>query len=64
MGHIYLYRKRDTFVTKLFRQTNFKIGYRVDKSIEHILKCKNQNVTKYLAIEVYKLSCLFCGKPT
>jgi hypothetical protein len=41
--------KETTFVTKLFRQTNFKISYRMNTSIERTLKSKNKNFNKYLA---------------
>jgi hypothetical protein len=41
--------KETTFGTKLFRQTNFKIAYRMNNSVERTLKSKNQNFNKYLA---------------
>jgi hypothetical protein len=54
--------KETRFITQIFKNTDLKIAYKVNNTIETLLKATPTHFDKYLACGIYKLSCPDCGK--
>ena len=60
---IFTYVGKETrFITQIFKNTNLKIAYKINNTIETLLKAKPIHFDKYSACGIYKLTCLDCGK--
>ena len=65
MSYLHLHRETITFITKLFKHTNFRIVYKIKNSLGHNLRFEKQtdsNKDKYVSRGVYKLICPHCDK--
>jgi hypothetical protein len=54
--------KETRAITQIFRNTNLKISYKTNNTIESLLKEKQTHFDKYSASGVYKLICPDCGR--
>jgi hypothetical protein len=48
--------------TNIFKNTNLKISYRVNNTIQNILKTRIPNNDKYKKSGIYSLKCNTCNK--
>jgi hypothetical protein len=54
--------KETRFITQIFRNTDLKIAYKFNNTIETLLKTTRTHLDKYSASGIYKLTCPDCGK--